>query len=74
MSISKKIFGRMPDGTEIYLFSLRNSNGMQVDIINYGGIIVNMLVPGRDGRTDDITLGHEIFRAILTGVFILALL
>lgn len=40
-------------------FTLRNSNGMVVRYIAYGGSIVSIEVPDRDGRVADVTLGYD---------------
>ena len=52
-------FGRLPDGREVQLYSLRNANGVEVEISNYGGTIVRFLAPDRHGQLTDITLGFE---------------
>lgn len=59
MKIEKNLFGKMPDGTEINLYMLRNKNNMSVGIINYGGIIVHINVPDRNGHMDDVNLGYD---------------
>lgn len=58
-SASPKSFGRLPDGRETQLYTLRNANGFQVEITNYGGTIVRLLAPDRDGRLADVTLGFD---------------
>jgi aldose 1-epimerase len=40
-------------------FTLRNSNGMTVRYIAYGGSIVSIEVPDRHGRVADVTLGYD---------------
>jgi len=52
-------FGKLPDGREAGLFTLESASGLRADITNYGGIIVRLLVPDRDGRIADVTLGHD---------------
>ena len=52
-------FGTMPDGTPIEIFTLRNSNGMEVRTIPYGAIIVSIRVPDRSGKFDDVVIGHD---------------
>ena len=49
----------MPDGAEVYLYTLTNDLGLQVAIINYGGAITLLRVPDRDGVLGDIVLGFE---------------
>jgi aldose 1-epimerase len=59
MIITKRNFGKMGDGREVYLFNLSNSDGVEVGIINYGGIIVSISVPDRKGTFNDIALGFD---------------
>ncbi|MCX7658818.1 MAG: galactose-1-epimerase, partial [Oscillospiraceae bacterium] len=59
MGIGKKLFGYMPDGREVHLFVLENSKGMKTEITNFGGTIVTLYAPGRNGDFDDITLGYD---------------
>ena len=59
MHITHRQFGLMPDGERIEIFSLKNDRGMEVCVINYGGIISSIKLPDRDGRLDDIVLGHD---------------
>lgn len=57
--IKRSVFGKMPDGQEINLYTLTNSKGMQVGITNYGARIVSIIVPGRDGKKADVVLGFD---------------
>lgn len=59
MKISKKHFGTLLDGAEVYLFTLTNPHGLEVSIINYGGAITSLKVPDRKGELGEIVLGHE---------------
>ncbi len=56
--VQQKPFGTR-DGRPINLFTLTNANGVEVDAMNYGGIIVSIRVPDRKGQIADIVLGHE---------------
>jgi aldose 1-epimerase len=58
-SAAPKSFGRLPDGRDTQLYTLRNASGFQVDITNYGGTIVRLLAPDRDGKLADVTLGFD---------------
>ena len=40
-------------------FTLRNSNGLEVEVISYGGIITSLRVPDREGNLADVTLGFD---------------
>ena len=50
-------FGRMPDGTVVRQFTLRNANGMTVKIISYGAIVTEIQAPDRDGNTINVVYG-----------------
>jgi aldose 1-epimerase len=58
MSIVKEPFGQA-DGKKVDLYTLTNKNGLRARIMTYGGILVSLEVPDRDGKLDDITLGFE---------------
>ena len=47
------------DGRPITLYTLTNSHGVEIRAMNYGGIIVSILVPDRKGQLADIALGHD---------------
>jgi aldose 1-epimerase len=55
----KQLFGKTADGTEIYLYTLTNKNGMEADIINFGGTLVSLKVPDRNGKFADVVLGYD---------------
>ncbi len=52
-------FHVMHDGKQVDLFSIKNTKGMLVQITNYGGKIVSILVPDRNGNFGDVCLGYE---------------
>lgn len=41
------------------LFTLENKNGLKLTVSNYGAIVLDILVPDRDGRLADISLGFD---------------
>ncbi len=49
------------DSTALYV--LKNANGMEVCITNFGGRIVSMMVPDRDGKMQDVVLGFDSIQA-----------
>jgi len=57
--IRKSVFGKMPDGREIGLYTLTNRHGVQVGITNYGGKVLSLLVPDRRGKLADVVLGFD---------------
>ena len=58
IQIVKKAFGTAPDGA-VDLYSLKNEQGMEVEIITYGGIIKSIKVPDREGTIGEVTLGFD---------------
>jgi len=59
MSIEKKPFGALPDGTAVEIYTLENSNGLEAKIMTYGATLVSMKTPDRNGVLDDIVLGRD---------------
>lgn len=58
-SIEKQIFGKMPDGAAVDIYTLKNASGVEARITNYGGIVVSLKVPDRNGKFDDVVLGYD---------------
>jgi aldose 1-epimerase len=58
-SITKSDFGMSPDGKTVELYTLRNSRGMEAQIMTYGGIVTSLKVPDKDGKFADIVLGYD---------------
>lgn len=57
--IERKPFGKLPDGTQIESFTLKNKNGAEAKIINYGGIVTSLKVPDKNGKLGDVVLGYD---------------
>jgi len=55
----KRSFGKTRDGVPVEIYSLHNSKGMEVQITNYGGIVVSLKVPDRNGKFADVVLGFD---------------
>ena len=43
----------------VKLYTLKNQNGMEVCITNYGARIVSLVVPDKDGKPTDVVLGFD---------------
>jgi len=43
----------------VKLYTLKNNNGMEVCITNYGGRVVSLVVPDRDNKQVDVVLGFD---------------
>lgn len=59
IQMKKQAFGKTADKEAVDLYTLTNSKGMEVQITNFGGIIVSLKTPDRAGKTDDVVLGFE---------------
>ena len=59
MGVVKEKFGTARNGKEVYAFTISNTNGMQAKIINFGAILVSLLVPDKDGKLEDVVLGYD---------------
>lgn len=51
-----RCYGTTPDGTPVELFSLGRAPGLVAHVITYGGTIVGLDVPGRDGMRGNVVL------------------
>ena len=52
-------FQQTIDSKKTDLYVLKNSNGMQAAITNFGGRLVSLLVPDKDGRLTDVVIGFD---------------
>ena len=59
MGITKDSFGTTKDGAAVDLYTLTNETGMTAKITNYGGILVSLTAPDKDGQFADIVLGFD---------------
>lgn len=57
--IEKDCFGTTADGVQVDRYTLRNDRGMTVRLITLGGIVAELHVPDRHGKTDDVVLGFD---------------
>lgn len=59
ITMQKQIFGKTKDGKEVYLYTMENSKGVKAAVTNYGAILVKLLVPDKQGHTQDVVLGFD---------------
>ena len=67
LSTEHATFGKMPDGTTVEKYTLRNSLGMQATVITYGGTLQSLLIPDKHGKTEDVVLGFNDLEGYLKG-------
>ena len=59
MRIEKEPFGVLPDGTAVDIYTLVNASGMTARITPYGGTLVSLTAPDREGKMGDVVLGFD---------------
>jgi aldose 1-epimerase len=64
--ISRERFGEH-QGREVSRFTLKSDGGLTARITDYGGILTEMHVPDRAGKTRDVVLGFDTLAAYLAG-------
>ena len=57
--VNRKDFQTVVDGKNTDLFILKNKNGLEMTVTNYGARVVEFFVPDRNGKFEDIVLGHD---------------
>jgi aldose 1-epimerase len=56
---SSERFGSLSDGRAVSVSTLKGTSGAEARVITYGGAIVSLRVPDREGRLDDVVLGYD---------------
>lgn len=59
MEIFKEKLGILPKGDEVYKYTMKNSSGFRVGILNYGATIAEIFTPDREGKLENVVLGYE---------------
>lgn len=60
--LNPKDFDSTVQGKKTELITLKNSNGMEVCLTNYGARIVSLCVPDKNGKNTDVVLGYDNIR------------
>ena len=55
----KEEFGIATDGRAVEIYTLTNSGGAEARITTYGGAVVSLIVPDRNGQLGDVVLGFD---------------
>lgn len=56
--VTKEPFGTI-NGETAYLYTLTNSNGIEIQITDYEGIVVSIMAPDEEGNFKNVVLGYE---------------
>ncbi|WNL41820.1 aldose epimerase family protein [Halomonas sp. PAMB 3264] len=68
-AIEKTSFGQLADGRKVDRYRLTNANGVELEVINYGGTIVSLKVPDSEGHLDDVVLGFDALDGYLSDTY-----
>jgi len=66
MAWKKEIFGTLANGAQADKYTLTNENGVSASFTNLGGIWLEMIVPDKNGKMDDVLLGFDSVEDCLT--------
>ena len=55
-------------GKKTALYTLTNANGAEMCVTNFGGIVVSLMMPDRNGKMDDVVLGLSNVEDMVNGV------
>ena len=58
MDIKKELWGKTPDGKEIFRYTITNAKGASVQLGSVGAAIVSINVPDKDGKLADVVIGY----------------
>ncbi len=58
-SVTSALFGTTPEGDSVEIFTMKNSNGLEVQAMTYGAIITSIKTYDKDGNLGDIVLGFD---------------
>jgi aldose 1-epimerase len=58
-NITKASFGKTAGGKGVAIYTLTNSRGAEAKIITYGGAVVSLKVPDKNGKLADVVLGFD---------------
>jgi len=59
MICTTKLFGTTKEGQPVTKYTLANSSGAYISILDYGGIITHLVVPDKKGQLDNVVLGFD---------------
>lgn len=59
MNITKERFGTLCDGRDVFAYTLKNASGMSAKILDYGGTVVELRAPDKNGAFCDVVGGYD---------------
>lgn len=65
--VQKQLFGTMPDGQAVNLYTLRNGQGLEAQVMTLGATLVTVRAPDRSGKVQPVTLYRRSLAEYLKG-------
>lgn len=59
MAMKQSVFGKTTSGETVTRYEICNKNGMTIQLIDYGAILVSVLIPDGNGNMKDVVLGYD---------------
>src|SRR3546814_8644007 len=59
IQIDTAAFAQEVDGKQVGLYFLKNKNGLEMAVTNFGAKVVALAVPDKNGNFEDIVLGYD---------------
>jgi len=63
----KKLYGKLPDGREVFQYTLTNKSGATMKVIDYGATITSLIIPDRKGKFEDVVTGYDSLQGYIDG-------
>ena len=57
--VTHQPFGKTKEGTPVEIYTLRNTHGCEARIADYGGVVVSLTMPDKNGKLADVLLGFD---------------
>lgn len=67
MIIETTPFGKTPSGQTVNRYTLTNSSGNSISVMNWGAILLDVLVPDRDGKLANVNLRFDALQPYVDG-------
>ena len=71
-SVKAEPFDHSEEGQLVKVYTIANANGVELRTINYGGTILSLRVPDREGTLADIVLGFDSYKKYRSDVYLSA--
>lgn len=65
--VDRATYGTLPDGRAVDMITLRGAGRLRMRFVTFGGIMVSLFVPDREGNMADVTLGYDSFDDYIHG-------